>query len=110
MSRDITRILDRFNLAAPGADTDIEANELIPAEGVTIFRIQFSPTVATVLNIMETRSGTTFAGGLNSSAAVGAGDVAIFDVLVSDASTYNFQIETNGIIRQLKVAELRGTV
>lgn len=117
MSQDITRIKDIFNGPAPGANVDIfgsaadvTGSDLEPAEGVTIFRVQFSPATSTILNVMETRSDTQIAGGLNRSVEIAAGDVELFDVLVSEASTYNMQVETDTVINQLKIAELRGTV
>ena len=100
---------DSFNVSAPGANTDILSAAITPVY-YGAFRITVSLTTGSVFNYTEARSGTTFTHGINSSVALNAGDAYIFNVDVSPLSTYNFQVETNSVIRQLKVSEIPSAV
>ena len=100
---------DSFNVSAPGANTDILSTAITPVT-YGAFRITVTLATASVFNYTETRSGTTFTHGINSSVALNSGDAYIFNVDVSSLSAYNFQVETNGVIRQLKVSEIPSAV
>lgn len=96
---------DNFNVSAPGANTDILATALTPSMG-GYFQVFVVVATGSVFNMTETRSGTTFTVGLNKSTALVAGDGYTFSFPVSSSSTYNFQVETNSIIRILRVMEV----
>ena len=100
---------DIFNQAAPGADTNILTTAITP-QYFGALRITIVLATASVVNYTEARSGTTFTCGLNSSVALNAGDAYTFVFDCSPSSTYNFQVETNGIIRLLKVSEIPAAV
>ena len=109
-----------FNLAAPGANTDILAAELTPNHEGSYFRVTVVLATASVFNHVITDStGTpvTFTNGLNSSVALAAGDEYVFEFAAPKTTTagtntspltHNFQVETDGIIRLLVVDEMRG--
>lgn len=96
---------DEFNVSAPGANTDILAAAITPSM-TGYFHIFVVLATSSVFNMTETRSGTTFTIGLNKSGAVSAGDGYSFCVPVSASSAYNFQVETDGVIRVLRVYEV----
>lgn len=100
---------DNFNVAAPGANTNILSTSLTPTYGAA-FRITVCLATASVFNMTVTRSGTTFTCGINSSVALNAGDLYAFTLGVSTANTYNFQVETDGIIRVLQIDEVSSGV
>lgn len=95
-----------FNRAAPGANTNIATTALTPAYPVSAFRITVALATASVFNVTETVGATTNTYGLNASAALNAGDVYTFVMGVNNSATYNFQVETDGIIRKLQVDEI----
>jgi len=98
-----------FNQSAPGADTNILSSSLTPTmDGA--FRLTICLATASVVNVTITQSSTTFICGLNSSAPLQAGDLYTFVFGVSAANSYNFQVETNGVIRILQVDEISGGV
>lgn len=100
---------DNFNVPSPGNDTDILTTALTPTYGAA-FRITVCLATASVFNVTMTRSGTTFTCGLNSSVALNSGDLYTFVFGVSTSSTYNFRVETTGIIRILQVDEVSSGV
>lgn len=102
--------------AAPGANTDIVSAGITVPEGGAL-RISVSLATASVFNLMVTAAGgTQRAIGLNQSVALNAGDGYTFPwsaIKVDQngaAVTYNFQVETNGIIRYLVVELVTGAV
>jgi hypothetical protein len=100
---------DNFNVPAPGANSDILTTSLTPIYGAA-FRITVCLATASVFNVTITRSGTTYTAGLNSSVALNAGDLYTFVFGVSTSNAYNFQVETNGVIRILQVDEVSSGV
>lgn len=104
---DLTPIVkaDSFNVSAPGANTNILSTSITPTYGSTL-AIGVTLATSSVFNITETRSGTTFTMGLNASSALNAGDAYTFVWPCTPNSTYNFQVETNGVIQVLKVFEM----
>lgn len=94
----------RFNVAAPGPNTNILTTAITPRmDGV--MRLTIVLATASVFNVTITNSGTTFTCGLNSSTSLNAGDLYFFSFGMNSANTYNFQVETNGIINILQVEE-----
>ena len=96
-----------FNAAAPGANTNILSTSLTPKMGGA-FRVTVSLATSSVFNVIITQSGTSLTLGLNASAALNAGDLYTFIFGVIPSNTYNFQVETNSIIRILQVDEVSG--
>ncbi len=97
-----------FNGAAPGANTNILPANIKPSQGASTFRIAATFENATVFNLFVTDGTTPFVLGLNSSVALGSQDAFAFEIPVDEDLEYNFQIETNGGIRQLLVNEVKG--
>ena len=99
--------------AAPGANANILTVGLTPKMATGIWRISVVLAVASVFNMTETDGTTAYTHGLNSSSALNAGDMYTFDVphmgkpTSGTTFTYNFQVETDGIIRRLTVSELQ---
>ena len=95
---------ERFNVSAPGINTNILATSLTPTMS-GFFVVSVSLTTGAVFNVTETQSGTTYTNGLNKSNALNAGDKYVFTFPVSQSTAYNFQVETDSVIRELTVAE-----
>lgn|SRR3990167_2958124 len=102
-----------FNRAAPGANTNILTSNITPAEG-SAMRVSVVLATASVFNTTITDGTTTFTCGLNASVALTAGDMYFFEFACHPSETnsgsanalgYNFQVETDGIIRYLVVEE-----
>lgn len=95
--------------AAPGANTAIISGGFtVPTAGA--IRFSFSPATATVFNLTATPAGVSKRTiGMNSSVAIAAGDgyTGVWSVSPKDQNgnviTYNFEIETDGIISYLQV-------
>ncbi len=100
---------DNFTIAAPGANTNILSTSLTPTYG-GYFQVFVVLATGSVFNMTETRSSTTYTVGLNKSTALVSGDGYVFSFPVSTSSTYNFQVETDGIIRILRVIEASNPV
>lgn len=109
-----------FNRAAPGANTDIIANGITNLVNSVSTATSLTPTVdcyfaisvvlatASVFNMTETISGSTFTYGIDVSTSLSSGDLFGWSLIpVFTVATYNFQVETNGIIRRLSVSELQ---
>lgn len=100
--------LPRFEqraIAAPGANTNILSTSLTPKMSCRM-RIYITLATASVVNYTETVAGVTQTIGLNESVPLSAGDEHIFDHAASPDASYNYQVETNGIITKLKVEEV----
>jgi len=96
-----------FNGSAPGANTNILSTSLTPKMGGA-FRVTVALATASVFNVIITQSGTSLTLGLNASVALNAGDLYTFVFGVTPSSTYNFQVETNSVIRILQIDEVSG--
>lgn len=94
-----------LNQAAPGVNTNIMSSSLTPIYG-SMFRVHVVLATSSVFNYTRTVSGTTVTVGLNTSVALQAGDAYEFDFSTTPTSAYNFQVETDGIIRELIVYEI----
>ena len=94
-----------FNIAAPGANTNILTNSITPTMG-GFFVVSITLSTGSIVNVTETQGSTTLTNGLNKSNALNVGDKYCFTFPVSSATAYNFQVETNSIIRELIVVEM----
>lgn len=96
--------------AAPGANTDI-ITDFTPKSDA-ILEVTVSLTTSSVLNLVYTDGTTEYADGLNGNTALTAGALYTFEVDApasdqgGDALTYNFQVETDSVIRCLYVREV----
>lgn len=104
----LTRNRD-FNVAAPGANTNIITTSITPNQDGA-FRVTICLTTASVFNVTITNGSTTFTCGLNESVTLQAGDLYSFVFGVSAANSYNFQVETDSVIRILQVDEIQSAV
>lgn len=105
--------------SAPGVNTNILATGIVPPKDVGAFRITVALAAASVFNVRVTDGTTAYTQGLKESAALNAGDLYTFTMGVSRTSdgsedgttlTYNFQVETDGVIQTLIVDGVVGGV
>ena len=101
----IIRLVDLYDLAAPGADTDA-FTVIKPKTGVYAWRVTVALTVSSVFNVSATDGTTAHIWGLNASAALNAADVYTFEHAVDPDVSYSYQVETDGIVEMLTVDEL----
>lgn len=118
----IVRHVEMFNRAAPGANTDIITADIKPNGRESMFRVHVVLATSSVFNYTvsdQEGSPTLFTVGINASAALNAGDGYTFDIpalkyettsvtfgAAKRELTYNFRVETDGIIRVLIVDEI----
>lgn len=95
-----------FNGSAPGANTDILSAAITPQRECA-FRVTVALTTASVFNVTCTDGNTTHAWGLNSSTALQAADLYAFTFAAAPSLSYNFQVETDGVIEVLIVEEIQ---
>lgn len=111
-------LVTQYALAAPGANTNMLATSFKVSESASALRITVCLTTGSVFNLHVTDGTTAYVNGLNASAALNAGDVYTFTVgarrMSSQTGTtelsYNFQVETDSVIRFLFVEEITGPV
>lgn len=95
-------------IAAPGANTNMLATSVVPAH-VGKMRVTIRLATASVLNVIIVLSDTTSVTcGLNGSAALAAGDLYSFEFGCHGGNSYNFQVETDGVISVLQVDFFKG--
>lgn len=111
-----------FNIPAPGANTAIITTGVTNILTTRTTLTAITPTVsaslyiavvlatASIFNITHTYSGTKNTYGMEQSQALSAGDAFFWTWPVFPGSTYNFEVETNGIISMLFVGELQAGV
>lgn len=104
------RLAAGFNVSAPGANTDILSAAVSPQSTTCALRITVVLATASVFNYTAKQGATTFTCGLNESIALNAGDSYTFVVGANSSTSYNFQVETNGVINVLNVEEIEGAV
>lgn len=99
-----------YNISAPGANTNIFSTGITPVYPVGALRVTVCLATASVFNlrVINTPAGgsTAFTIGLNASSALNAGDLYTFTFGCNNDLTYNFQVETDGIINVLQVEEI----
>ena len=120
-----SRMYSAYAQAAPGANTNIIAtgHQIASVAGLRFarkasrVRVFVVLTTGSVFNYTVTNGTTAYTNGLNASAALNAGDAYEFEFSVEatddgtetgNALTYNFQVETDSVIRQLIVTEITG--
>jgi len=94
-----------YDLAAPGANTDI-FTAVTPKDGVYAWRVTVALTTSSVFNVSATDGTTPHAWGLDASGALNAADLYSFEHSVSPGVSYSYQIETDGVVEYLAVDEL----
>lgn len=112
MAERIIRAFEGYNIAAPGVSTNIITTSITPARGVYALRVTVALTVSSVFNVAATDGTTAHAWGLNASAALNAADLYSFEFSVhadpdSSSVTYNFQVESDGVVECLLVDQLK---
>ena len=104
-----------FNMAAPGANTDILGSNLTLKEGGA-WRITVGLTTSSIFNVVITDGTTSHVLGLNSSSALNAADLYTFtfggspiesNSGNSNTLSINFQVETDSVIEYLIVEEVQ---
>lgn len=120
-----SRVFETYAQAAPGANTNIIATgyQYPSVAGIRFTRrasrcrVFVVLTTGSVLNYTVTDGTTAYTNGLNASTALNAGDAYEFEFSVQATTdgtesgtvlTYNFQVETDSVIRQMLVTELTG--
>lgn len=108
-----------YALAAPGANTNILSSGVQVSPSASAIRVTVVLAVSSVFNFTVTDGSTAYTVGLNASAALNAGDCYTFVFGArrfnsqpngSVELTYNFQVETDGVIRMLFVEEVAAPV
>lgn len=106
----LRRLYAAFNQSAPGANTNILSTGVSPYAKTAAIRVTVVLATASVFNVFVTQGATSFTCGLNASAALNAGDVYTFTFGANSETTYNFRVETDGVIQVLNVEEVEGGV
>ena len=96
----------KYALAAPGANTNMLTTGLTPVYPVSAFRVTVRLATTSVFNLHSTDGTTAYVTGLNNSVALAAGDLYTLSFGVNNSLTYNFKVETDGIIAMLQVDEV----
>lgn len=99
------------NEVQPAANTDILASDITPTNFPCIFRVQVMMSNAGNFFVTMDSGFSTMVGTLNvvSGPALIAGGLYIFDILVHDGDSINFQYSaTGGTVQILKVQEIYG--
>ena len=111
----VIRRIQRFNLAAPGADTNI-FTAIVPRDNSGIWRISIALTVSSTLNLSVTDGTTTHILALNGNVPLTAASMFNFSIGVTrqDQSnnnlSYSLQIGTDGVVEFLIIDELTSGV
>jgi hypothetical protein len=97
-----------FGIAAPGADTDIISGDLTPRSQTLKVRVLVVLAVASVFKIILTQGVTSYTAKLGQGAPLLADCAYTFDFEIDSATSYNFQVATNGAVNYLNVKEIVG--
>lgn len=111
-------LADRHDIAAPGANTNILTTGITITANSTISGIFITVALATASVFVVREVGTDAVSGgavdnllrMNSAGPIGILMPTRLEFPVSRGFTYNFQVETNGIIRKLHVEGVQGGV
>lgn len=114
-SEDVFAHKQEVDKAAPGVSTPWYTTNITPKWGTSVFRITVALATASVFNVVvrdpNATTPTDRVLGLNASAALAAGDVYTFTMGCSSKFQYNFQVETDSIIRTFILDEIiNGTI
>lgn len=96
-----------FNITAPGVDTNVPNVGVKPGPAA-LLRITIALTTSSVVNLSVTDGSTTHVWGLNSSTALNAADLYVFELGAMHGLTYDVQVETDGVIEILLIDEILG--
>lgn len=107
-----------YNGSAPGANTNILSTGITFGANASACRVTVCLGTSSVFNVYVTDGTNAFTMGLNESNALQAGDLYTFTFGVRKVSsqtgsttlTYNFRVETDGVINYLLAEEVRGPV
>lgn len=111
------RMATGYAIPAPGANTNILTASITFSPNASLCRLYVVLATASVMNYYVTDGTTAYTVGINNSVALPAGDGQLFYFPVSRTDdgtstgtllTYNFRVETDGIIRQIIVDEILG--
>lgn len=115
---EVTDLGSLWNLPAPGAGVNLFATNLqlrAAGRGVAVLRIQASLAIAGKLDLVESDGTTTIVGAVLDGATLGASHPNGFvyearkTTPAGKALSYNFRLETDGIVNHLRVTECDGT-
>ena len=92
-----------FNLAAPGASTNIFSSSIKPKTGSVKARVTVALTVSGLLtvNAIDSPPTASYSFVLNEGSALAAGSLYTFEFGTDPALSYNVQLGTDGIVGQL---------
>lgn len=97
------------NGAAPGANTGIvnayRGSAITPKYARSKLSISIVLATASIVNLSKTTSGTEVLIEMNGNSAIPALQMYWYEFPISNASTYDVEVETDGIIRQLFIQE-----
>lgn len=93
-----------FNVAI-AANTNFLAKSISPTNTPCIFRIYVALDTAGVFSVQRTSAATTITENMNQGIALAANSAYIFDILVDEDETVNFQTTVAATILKLSVAE-----
>ena len=108
------RLFQDYKIDAPGENTDILSTALTLSETCNAIRLTICLSAPSVINVTTTDGTTSFTNGLNESTALNAGDIysfafpAINETAAGLTISYNFQVETDSVIRFLVIDEVMG--
>lgn len=100
-----SRRSNNHNVPAPGSNTDILGTNITPKYDGE-FKVTVSLATDSVFNLVDTDGTDSFTQGLKESGTLNASDRYTFTFAVQTGHSYNFQVETDGIIETLIVDEL----
>jgi hypothetical protein len=89
------------------ANTNIFSQGIAPTRSPVIFRIYATFDASGVLSVVRTKGTTTVSELLNSGNPLNANAAHIFDIIVEQGETINFQYSVNATCLVLKVVETR---
>lgn len=106
----------RYNVSAPGANTNILADNITPhyrqrlrtdvvGKPASYFVLTMIPEDATIVDLFTTDGTTTFRSMLNEGNPFPADVMTSLKIPVNPALDYNFSVQTNVAIRSIEVRE-----
>jgi hypothetical protein len=100
------KIASVFNTSVT-ANTNIFSTDLSPTRSPVLFRIYATFDTAGVLSVVRTRGTVSVVEQLNSGNNLNANCAYIFDIVVEEGETINFQYSANATCLVLKIIETR---
>lgn len=106
MSDGLVAVVDLAAVGAPGANTNIPGATITPSFP-GYFDVEVQLATASVFKMIETHPSGSVTHKFRLGVALDAAQTFVFSIPVNSISTYNFQVETNGIITRLLVHHLK---